>query len=238
MFTEKGWEDVIVSALNWAYTSILSRMVHKNQFITNCQMRLLKLRKAKKAKQLLSESELKYRTVVEKSSQGVLIALANPLRIVFVNMAFSESVGYTIEELLSMSPEAITGLIFKEDRAIFFDRLQKRFQGETEKKVLEFRAVRKDGSIMWVEAFSNPIEYEGQRAVLGMFSDISENKKAYQALKASEEQFGELSNFLPEMIFEDDLTGKVTFVNQKVFDFSGFTKIWEDNITHLSTLCR
>jgi PAS domain S-box-containing protein len=177
----------------------------------------------KKAKQLLAESELKYRTVVEKSLQGIVIALAAPLRLVFANANLAGMLGYSVEELLSLSPEGITALISQEDRAIFFGRMERRFQGEPAETSLEFRAVRKDGTIVWLEVFSNLIEYKGQPAVLGMFLDISERKKTEQALRASEERYRELANSVPELVFEADLTGKITFMSQRAFDFTGFT---------------
>ena len=39
----------------------------------------------------------------------------------------------------------------------------------------------------------------------------------------SEERYRALANSLPEMVFETDLTGRIIFFNQRIFDFSGFT---------------
>ena len=116
----------------------------------------------KKSKQLLVESEIKYRTLVEKSLQGILITKTFPLQIVFANSAMGNILGYSTEELKSLSPLDVAGLIHDEDKAVFFSRLENRMHGEPADSSLEFRAVRKNGSIIWLEAFANRIEYLGQ----------------------------------------------------------------------------
>jgi PAS domain S-box-containing protein len=63
----------------------------------------------------------------------------------------------------------------------------------------------------------------GQAAVQGMFLDIDERKKAQESVRKSEARYRELANFLPEMVFETDLSGKITFFNQRAFEIAGFT---------------
>lgn len=224
LLTGKGREEIITNALNMGVDRYINKNGSPESVYCELANAIIKVAENEKAKQLLIESEMKYRTVVEKSLQGVLISIINPLKIIFVNNTIAKILGYSIQELLSLSQEAIEGLVFKDDRVVLCERLQKRFQGEGTKDSFEFRAVRKDGSTVWLEVFSNHIEYNGQLAVLSMFLDIDERKKAEQALRTSEEHLKELANLFPEMIFEYDLTGKVTFINQKTMNFSGFTR--------------
>lgn len=77
--------------------------------------------------------------------------------------------GFTVEELLNLTEEGVLGLIYADDRPQFLDRLRRRFEGEKAPSSLDFRAVRKDGSITWLVAFSNWIEYLGEPAVQGQF---------------------------------------------------------------------
>jgi PAS domain S-box-containing protein len=224
LFTGKGREEVIVKALN----SGADRYINKNGSTESvyCELAdaIIKTAESKKAKRLLIESELKYRTVVEELLQGVMIVFVHPLKIVFANKAITEILGYSAEEMLSMPPEEIAELIFNEDRAVCFERLQKRFRDEIAKKSVAFRAVRKDGFVVLVEASSNPIKYNGQLAMLCVFSDINERERTNRALKASDELFRELANSLPEMVFEADLNGKITYVNQVAFETTGYTQ--------------
>jgi PAS domain S-box-containing protein len=100
--------------------------------------------------------------------------------------------GYSTEELKSLSPLGVAGLIYDEDKAVFFSRLENHIHGEPSHASLEFRAVRKNGSIVWLEAFASRIEYMGQAAVQGMFLDIDERKKAQEIVKKSEEEYSAL----------------------------------------------
>ena len=58
-------------------------------------------------------------------------------------------------------------------------------------------------------------------AVFG--KDITERKKNEEIVRKSETRYRELANFLPEIVFEADLTGKITFFSQKAFEETGFT---------------
>ena len=48
-------------------------------------------------------------------------------------------------------------------------------------------------------------------------------KKTEEAVRKSEERYRELANLLPEIGFEADLAGKITFINQRAFEKTGFT---------------
>jgi len=51
-----------------------------------------------------------------------------------------------------------------------------------------------------------------------------EREKAEEALRSSEKRFRELANQLPEVVFETDEKGNLTFVNQQAFDIFGYTQ--------------
>src|SRR5208337_1354996 len=65
--------------------------------------------------------------------------------------------------------------------------------------------------------------------------DITERKKNEEIARKSEARYRELANFLPEIVFEADLTGKITFFSQKAFEETGFTtKELENGLNILS----
>ncbi len=53
--------------------------------------------------------------------------------------------------------------------------------------------------------------------------DITDAKKAEYELKQNEARFRELTNFLPEMVFEIDLKGNVIFANSRAFEIIGYS---------------
>jgi PAS domain S-box-containing protein len=224
LFTGKGREEVVVKALNLGADRCINKSGSPEAVYSELADAISKTVERKKSKQLLVESESKYRTVVEKSLQGILITLTSPLQLVFANDNMARILGYSTDELLSLSPEGITGLIFQQDRSVFFKRLQSRARGKQATASFAFRAVRKDGSIIWLEAFSNLIEYEGQSAVLGMFLDISERKKADQILKESEARYRSLyeSSFDGVMLTKPD--GSILSANPQACRMLGMTE--------------
>ena len=149
LFTGKGREDVAVKALNLGADSYLNKNGPPETVYCELAHAINKTVEQKKSAELLAASESKYRTLVEKSLQGILVTLAAPLRLVFANDSMGKSLGYSSHELLSLSPEGIMGLVHHEDRAVFFKRMESRLQGEQPGSFHEFRAVRKDGSVIW-----------------------------------------------------------------------------------------
>jgi PAS domain S-box-containing protein len=159
-----AWIDVEVSL-----GSI--KLNNKNLILANVR----DITERKKTELQLVASEFKYRSLVEDSLQGILITRVNPTRLVFANKSMAKMLGYSIEELLNLTEEGVLGLIYIDDRPAFLDRLTKRFQGERAPSSLDFRAVRKDGSVVWLTAFSNWIEYLGEPAVQGQFLEKGQN---------------------------------------------------------------
>ena len=132
--------------------------------------------------------------------------------------------GYSVEDLKSLSPKGIENLIDDGDKAVFFSRFQKRMTGKPANSSLEFRGVRKDGSIVWVQAFANLIEYKGKPALQYMFLDITERKKVRDILSESDVRYRQLANSLPDIVFEAELDGKLIFINDRALEMGGCSR--------------
>jgi PAS domain S-box-containing protein len=80
----------------------------------------------------------------------------------------------------------------------------------------EYRAVRKNGTVMWTMEVVRSIQYMGKEAVLGTLMDVSERKQA-------EELFETLSTGTPIGVFiiQDS---KFVFVNPQFEEFMGYGK--------------
>jgi PAS domain S-box-containing protein len=154
----------------------------------------------------LHESEAKYRTLVEQSLQGIVIAQGLPSpRLVFANTAMARILGYAPDELTSLSPEETEGLIHPEDRAVFFGRFMDRLQGKPAPPRYEFRGIRKDGQVRWLGFSSTVIEYNGQPAVQATFVDITERKQAEEALRRRAEELAALQETVLDITGAHDL---------------------------------
>jgi PAS domain S-box-containing protein len=135
----------------------------------------------------LMESEEKYRTLVETSIQGLVVAQQDPIRILLANPAVASLTGYTLEELTSMPPDKVVGLLHHEDRDLVLKRFRGRLAGDESPPMYEFRMIRKDGSTISVEMSSNRIELAGSPAVQCSLVNVTERRRAEQQLRESEE---------------------------------------------------
>jgi PAS domain S-box-containing protein len=78
----------------------------------------------------------------------------------------------------------------------------------------------------YYEVYVSPIsDAEGKRmGAVHIARDITERKRAEEALLVSEERFKELAELLPQAVFEIDVKGNFTYVNRCGFESSGYTQ--------------
>ncbi|UCE26940.1 MAG: PAS domain S-box protein [Candidatus Coatesbacteria bacterium] len=78
----------------------------------------------------------------------------------------------------------------------------------------------------YYEVYVSPVnDAEGKRmGAVHIARDITERKRAEEALLVSEERFKELAELLPQTVFEIDIEGNFTYVNQCGFESSGYTQ--------------
>jgi len=143
----------------------------------------------KQAEARLKESEERYRTAIESSGDGV--AIAKGIRHVYVNQKFLEMFGFD-------NPGEVIGdttqkHIHPDDREMVMEYSWKRGRGEPAPSRYGFRGVRKDGSIIFVEASVASMTYHGEPASLAYLRDITERRQLEEKLRA--------------MSIVDDLTG-------------------------------
>ncbi len=127
------------------------------------------------------QAEEAYRLLVEQSLQELLVFQED--RIVFANPAAVTNSGYTREELLGFSSQQVSQMLHSSDREIVRQRSLARYAGIQVPEREEFRMMRKDGSMRWVEALSILIEYRGAPAIQSAQVDITERKLTEQRLR-------------------------------------------------------
>lgn len=177
----------------------------------------------KKESDALRQSEEKYRILVENSLQG--LAIFQDSHFVFCNNAFAAMSGYPVEELLALSPKAVSEMIHVDDRALIRDRIRDQMSGKQPPQRYEHRAINKDGTQVWLEVFSSPIEYDGRPAVQLVFMDITERKKAENALRESEERFRLIAETIDEVFWIFDMEKEViTYLSPAYDQVLGFPR--------------
>jgi PAS domain S-box-containing protein len=113
-----------------------------------------------------------YITLARNSPIGVYIFQEGKYR--FVNHQFVQATGYSEDELVKMEPGQ---LVHHEDREAAREAATKMLKGERTSPY-EFRVYNRDGGIRWAMETVSSIYYEGKRATLGNFIDITERKQS------------------------------------------------------------
>ncbi len=131
----------------------------------------------------LRESEEKYRTLVENSLQGLVIIHGDSPRFVFTNSAAAEILGYSNEEFRCLSPGDIGARMHPDDQTVFLEHYRSHLAGRPAPPRYEFRIIRKDGAVRWIEMFSCRIDYNGDAAVQAALVDITPRKRAEKQMK-------------------------------------------------------
>lgn len=137
-------------------------------------------------KEALRASETRFRSVVEGSTQGIIIQQDG--RIVYANSAMAQLFGYnTPEEMVGLNP--FEDLIADSDLDMFRERTAAVYRGETVPPTPPWRARRSDGKAVWISSTAHVSEWEGRPAVASFYTDISEARHAEMALRESEQRY-------------------------------------------------
>jgi len=129
----------------------------------------------------LMESESKFRNLTEDALVGVYIIQRG--RFKYINPEFARIWGYESRDLIEMVPDS---LIHPDDLARVNQNLQKRISGEAKSIHYEFRGVRRDGAIVYVEVFGSRTHYQSEPAVIGSMLDITTRKQAEKELRLTQ----------------------------------------------------
>ncbi len=136
----------------------------------------------KLAEEALRESEAKYRDLVERANDGVIIVQDGIIK--FANRQITELTGYPVDELINTS---LLNYISRDSKIMGV--YTKRLQGKPVPDVYETFVWHKDGRKIYVEINSGMITYRGASAVFTFVRDITERKLAEEALRESEAKY-------------------------------------------------
>ena len=177
------------------------------------------VRERKKTEQRILVSEKRYRDVVENATEG--IAVLQELHPKFFNKKAMEIVGYTYEDE-GVSELTLQDIIYPDDFQMAIQGFEKRIKGEPIDERNEFRIVRKDKSIRWIEINAVRIEWEGEPATLNFFNDITEKKLTEEAIAQTERRFQDVIENAGEGI-EVLQDGMCKYFNKRISEMTGYS---------------
>jgi len=158
----------------------------------------------------LHETVEKYRSLVDDSIDG--IAVVQGLEIKFVNSALIKMFGCQNEK--EMVGHLFTEFVAPEDRDLLVRMGMDREAGKRVSGRYEFKALHKDGIKFDAGISVSLITYQGNPARQGVIRDISQEKKAQEALRKSERRFRNFLDKLGDAAYETDSSGNITYANK------------------------
>lgn len=176
----------------------------------------------RRAEAAVRESEARFRSVFERAGAGLALGDWEG-RWVLVNPAFCRFLGYEAAELVGHSTLDVT---HPDDHPLTTRHLEEGNAGVRRVIDLEKRYVRKDGAIVWghLSAVELPAQ-PGERPMrFAIIQDVTERKRAEEALRESEARYRTLFETSMDAIFMADREGRVLEANPATLALFGVSQ--------------
>lgn len=174
----------------------------------------------RRAEEELAVSEEMYRRIVETANEGIWLIDADNIT-TFVNKRMADMLGYPVWDIVGRSI-----LDFVDETGETLDQIHSKFRPGETVETYEFKYIRKNGEFLWTLTSLSPVFNKNGIFVgsMGMITDISERKKAEEALRASEEMYRRIVDTANEGIGITDENSQVVFVNKKLANMLGYNE--------------
>ncbi len=169
------------------------------------------------------EAHTLFEKLFEASPDAIVVTVPEG-RITSINSQVERLFGYSRQELIGQSVEILVPERFRHahprHREVYNSQASVRPMGVG----LQLYGRRKDGSEFPVDIMLSPLEAAEGRVVISVIRDISDRKKAEEAIRRSEQQFRALFEFSPDAIIASDQDGRITEVNTRVESMFGYQR--------------
>jgi len=151
------------------------------------------------------DSEKRYQALFDNLADGIVMLHLESGKFAYANKAFCQMLGYTPDEIKKLGYKDI-------HPPADLDRVADAIDKQVKKELITAKNIpvkRKDGSVFHADINSNPIQFAGQKYLLGDFRDITERKQIVDLLRQSEQRYRGL--------FDESLTAAYVFDAKKNF---------------------
>ena len=181
------------------------------------------------AEDALWESETEFRALAEESPSMIFINKKGS--IVYVNRKCEEIMGYKKEEFYSKNFDFMD-LIAPESKELVGNNFKRHIRGE-DILPCEYKLVTRDGRKFFSILTTKLIEFGGERAILGIVTDITERKAIEEALKESEKKYRDIVDNALVGVYKTNIKGDILYVNKalaNIFEFESPEEMMRENV--------
>ncbi len=173
----------------------------------------------KQAERAMRERDMMYRALIESSADAVYVL--KDKKLLLVNGAWCKLFGYSREEALSDEFD-IMKIVAPESRKIIRDKFNAISGEKTDSSFYELKGITREQKVIDLEVKVNTILWNNEEVYQGIYRDITEKKKAEQAMRESEEKFRKLveKSLVGVYIIQE---GVFKYVNPKLAQIFGYT---------------
>ncbi len=189
----------------------------------------------------LQKLQINFENIYENAPIGIVLDTGSKGELLNVNHKFCEMLGYSREELKQKTALSIT---HPEDRSLHLAGYQQLMRGEINSFTFEKRYLKKNASILWAQV-SLSLIFDSVRNLkydIAMIEDITERKKAEQALQENADKYRSIfENSFDAILIFDTQTKKYMEVNEQacqlfLYPKESFYNLSLDHIILLSNI--
>ena len=174
----------------------------------------------KKQIQQIQESEKKFYSIFNDSSDGIVLADVDTKNLLTANKRFCSMLRYELADIEKLNVMDILPKVGLERTLKHFER---QLKGEIF-TATDIPIKRKDSSIFYTDINSSLINISSKAYILGMFRDITENKTLRNELIFNRNYLQSIFDMVPSIMIVTD-GSEITRANRAMLDFTGFETI-------------
>ena len=203
----------------WIWIEITAKLIKKWRILSNFRITVQDITERKKAEEELKDSEERLKILFDYAPDAYYISDIKG-KFIDGNKAAERLIGYKREELIGKSFLKIK-LLSLVDIPKAIKVFAKNIMGQPTGPD-EFTLNRKDNSKVTVEISAYPVKIKGRTLVLCIARDITERKKAEEALRQSQQEFANIFHNNPEALIYLDDKDTVLEINSRFSELFGY----------------
>ncbi|MDY6795941.1 MAG: PAS domain S-box protein [Actinomycetota bacterium] len=180
----------------------------------------------KRSESLKTQEELKrrlgyYSTILDNTNDVITLMDAQG-KMLYTTPSSQRYSGYSQEELQGLSPFQF---IHPDDLQEVLEKFAKMLEKPGEVTQVEYRIKHKEDCWVCAEAVARNLLHDPLvRAVVVNARDATKRRRVQEALQESEKKYRELASSLPQVVFETEASGRITYINEVAYSMFKYSE--------------